>query len=50
MALVLYRAGVLLAVNDQAHTWFPTLPLASAHERALAQAVAPAVFPTALAH
>jgi hypothetical protein len=41
MALVLYRAGVLLAVNDQAHTWFPTLPQASAHERLLANAVAP---------
>jgi hypothetical protein len=41
MALLLYRAGVLLAVNDQARTWFPTLPRASAHERALANAVAP---------
>jgi hypothetical protein len=50
MAMVLYRAGVLLAINDQAHTWFPTLPVATAHERALAQAVTPAVFPTALAH
>jgi hypothetical protein len=41
MALLLYRAGVLLAVNDQARKWYPTLPQASAHERALAQAVAP---------
>jgi hypothetical protein len=41
MALLLYRAGVLLAVNDQARTWYPMLQLASAHERALAQAVAP---------
>jgi hypothetical protein len=49
LGLVLYRAGVLLAVNGQAHTWFPTLPLASAHERALANAVAPTTIPTALA-
>jgi hypothetical protein len=41
IALLLYRAGVLLAGNDQAQRWFPMLPLASAHERALAQAVAP---------
>jgi hypothetical protein len=40
---------VLLAGNGQAHTWFPTLPLASAHERALANAVAPTTIPTALA-
>jgi hypothetical protein len=43
MALALYRAGVLLTVNDQAHTWFPTLPQASAHETTLAKAVAPAL-------
>jgi hypothetical protein len=42
MALVLYRAGALTAVNEQAHQVFPYLPLTSAHERALAQAVAPA--------
>ena len=41
MALLLYRAGVLLTVNDQARTWYPMLPEASAHERALAQAVVP---------
>jgi hypothetical protein len=41
MALLLYRAGVLLTVNDQAREWFPMLPQVSAHERALAQAVAP---------
>jgi hypothetical protein len=41
IALVLYRAGALLAVNAAAHQVFPTLPLVSAHERALAQAVAP---------
>jgi hypothetical protein len=41
MALVLYRAGALIAANAEADRLFPTLPLASAHERALAQAVAP---------
>jgi hypothetical protein len=41
MALVLYRAGALIAANAEAHRDFPTLPLASTHERALAQAVAP---------
>jgi hypothetical protein len=41
MALVLYRAGALIAANAEAHRAFPTLPLASTHERALAQAVAP---------
>jgi len=41
MALVLYRAGALTAVNERAHQVFPSLPLASAHERALAQAVTP---------
>jgi hypothetical protein len=50
MALALYRAGVLLAVNDQAHRWFPTLPVASAHERTLAASVTPTTFPPALAH
>jgi hypothetical protein len=42
IALLLYRAGVLLTVNDQARTWYPMLPEVSAHERALAQAVVPA--------
>jgi hypothetical protein len=41
IALVLYRAGALIAVNSPAHQVFPTLPMASAHEAALAQAVAP---------
>jgi hypothetical protein len=41
IALVLYRAGALVAANSEAHRAFPTLPVASAHERALAQAVAP---------
>jgi hypothetical protein len=41
IALVLYRAGALIAVNDEARRVFPTLPMASAHERVLAQAVAP---------
>ena len=34
MALVLYRAGALIAVNEQAHQIFPKLPLTSAHESA----------------
>jgi hypothetical protein len=42
MALLLYRAGALLTVNDQARKWYPMLPQANAHERALANAVAPA--------
>jgi hypothetical protein len=42
MALVLYRAGALTAVNEQAHHVFPHLPIASAHEHALANAVVPA--------
>jgi hypothetical protein len=41
IAWILYRAGALVAANAEAHRAFPTLPLASAHERALAQAVAP---------
>jgi hypothetical protein len=45
LALVLYRAGALLAVNAQAHQILPGLPLASAHERALALAAAPADLP-----
>jgi hypothetical protein len=41
ISLVFYRAGALVAVNEQAHQIFPKLPMASAHERALANAVAP---------
>jgi hypothetical protein len=41
IAWILYRAGALVAANAEAHRDFPTLPLASSHERALAQAVAP---------
>jgi hypothetical protein len=41
IALALYRAGALIAANAEAHTRFATLPVASAHERALANAVAP---------
>ncbi|MGZ3582107.1 MAG: hypothetical protein ACXWP6_05120 [Ktedonobacterales bacterium] len=37
---LLYRFGVLLAANDQAHSTFPTLPLASTSEQALAQQLA----------
>jgi hypothetical protein len=42
VALLLYRAGSLLAVNAIAHGVFPSLPMASDHERALANAVTPA--------
>lgn len=41
VALVLYRCGVLLAVNAEAQRIFPHLPHASVHEQALAWAVAP---------
>jgi hypothetical protein len=41
VGLVLYRFGALLAVNFEAHRVFPHIPLASAHERALAQAAWP---------
>ncbi|HEY7092122.1 MAG TPA: hypothetical protein VH393_03025 [Ktedonobacterales bacterium] len=41
IALVFYRAGALVAANAAAQHDFPTLPHASAHERALANAVAP---------
>jgi hypothetical protein len=41
IALALYRAGVLVAANAEAQRDFPTLPVASPHERALASAVAP---------
>ncbi len=37
---LLYRFGVLLAANDDAHHTFPTLPLADASEQALAQQLA----------
>ncbi len=37
---LLYRFGVLLAANDDAHHIFPTLPLADASEQALAQQLA----------
>jgi len=41
VALVLYRFGALLAVNDEAYRVFPHIPMVSAHERALAQAAWP---------
>ena len=34
---VLYRFGVIVAVNDEAHRFWPQLPLADAYERQLAQ-------------
>lgn len=37
---LLYRFGVLLAANDQAHRTFPTLPRADAFEQSLAQQLA----------
>lgn len=40
-ALLLYRCGVLLAVNVEAQHVFPHLPHPSSHELALARAVAP---------
>ncbi len=39
VAIVLYRYGTLLAINDVAESVFPHIPLASAHERAMALAV-----------
>ncbi len=41
IVLVLYHAGALVAVNAEAQRVFPTLPIASPHERTLANAVAP---------
>jgi hypothetical protein len=41
VALVLYRCGALVTVNDAAAQVFPRLPVASAHERALALAAWP---------
>jgi hypothetical protein len=41
VTLLLYRAGALVTAKAQAIKLFPSLPVASAHERALAQAVAP---------
>ena len=45
--VVLYRAGVLMTVNETARLWYRVTPFASAHERALAATVTPATFPTA---
>jgi hypothetical protein len=39
---VLYRFGVLLAANNLAAEYFPSLPLADAQDRALARSLAPA--------
>lgn len=36
-AFVLYRAGALIALDSSAETLFPSLPLASAHEMAIAR-------------
>ncbi len=36
----LYRFGILLAANEQAHRFFPALPLADAYEQSIAQAIA----------
>ena len=37
VAYVLYRAGALVALDSNAHHVFPTLPMASAHELAIAR-------------
>ena len=37
VAYILYRAGALVALNSNAHHVFPTLPMASAHELAIAR-------------
>ncbi len=37
LAFCLYRFGVLLAVNDVAHLYWPLMPLASPYEQSLAQ-------------
>lgn len=37
--IFLERFGVLLAANDAAHTLWPTLPQANAHERMIADAL-----------
>jgi len=34
---ILYRAGALIALDSSAETLFPSLPLASAHEMAIAR-------------
>jgi len=39
-ALCLYRFGLFLAANDVAHKYWPTMPLADAHEKQLAQELA----------
>jgi hypothetical protein len=46
-AFYLYRFGVLLAANDQAHHLSPALPLADIYERKLAQQLAQAIGPFA---
>jgi hypothetical protein len=42
---LLYRFGLLLAVNAPARQWFPTLPQANAHEQALAHQMAQPLYP-----
>ncbi|HLZ24502.1 MAG TPA: hypothetical protein VKQ30_20500 [Ktedonobacterales bacterium] len=39
-ALVLYRFGILVAANDDAHQLYPGLPVASSEDRALAEHIA----------
>ena len=38
-AYFLYRFGMLLAVNNKAHQYFPDLPLADAYEQGIAQQI-----------
>ena len=40
LAYCLLRFGVLLAVNDAAHHFWPNLPVADAYEQSLAQQLA----------
>jgi len=37
MAYCLYRFGVLLAANDEAHRLWPYLPVADAYEQGIAR-------------
>lgn len=38
-AYYLYRFGVLLAANDLAHRYFPSLPIADTYEQTSAQQI-----------
>ncbi len=40
LAICLYRFGVILAVNDTAHSYWPLMPLADTYEQGLAEHIA----------